>query len=161
MVGDRASGYALAVPLNRDLVGKEYEPVLYEVGREKIREFARAVGETDPIYHDPQIARERGFTEQVAPLTFPTVIHLRSGPQVVMDPELGLDYSLVVHGSQEFEYRRPIVAGDVLTARARIADITAKGPHEFLTIETPMTDAGGDVVCVARATLISRGTAGR
>jgi acyl dehydratase len=149
------------VPLNRDLLGKEYEPVPYEVGREKIREFARAVGETDPIYHDPQAARSRGYPEQVAPLTFPTVIHIRSGPQVIMDPELGLDYALVVHGSQEFEYRRPIVAGDVLTARPRIAEITAKGPHEFLTIETPMTDASGELVCVARATLISRGTAAR
>ena len=149
------------MPLNRDLLGKEYEPVSYEVGREKIREFARAVGETDPIYHDPQAAQDRGFREQVAPLTFPTVIHLRSGPQVIMDPELGLDYSLVVHGSQEFEYRRPIVAGDLLTARPRISDITPRGPHEFLTIETPMTDAGGELVCVARATLISRGTAAR
>ena len=149
------------MPLNRDLLGKEYEPVPYEVGREKIREFARAVGETDPIYHDPQAARDRGYPEQVAPLTFPTVIHIRSGPQVIMDPELGLDYALVVHGSQEFEYRRPIVAGDVLTARPRISEITATGPHEFLTSETPMPDASGELVCVARATRISRGTAAR
>jgi acyl dehydratase len=149
------------VALNRELLGKEYEPVAYDVGREKIREFARAVGETDPIYHDAEAARDRGYSEQVAPLTFPTVIHIRSGPQVIMDPDLGLDYALVVHGSQEFEYRRPIVAGDVLTARPRISEITARGPHEFLTIETPMTDAGGELVCVARATLISRGTAAR
>lgn len=149
------------MPLNRHLIGKEYDPVTYEVGREKIREFARAVGETDPVYQDPRAARERGHPEQVAPLTFPTVLHVRSGPQVVMDPELGLDYSLVVHGSQEFEYRRPIVAGDVLTATPRIADISARGPHEFLTIETAMADPGGEVVCMARATLISRGTAPR
>jgi acyl dehydratase len=149
------------VPLNRDLLGKEYEPVVYEVGREKIREFARAVGETDPIYHEAEAARARGYPEQVAPLTFPTVIHVRSGPQVIMDPELGLNYALVVHGTQEFEYRRPIVAGDVLTATPRIAEITARGPHEFLTIETPMADPAGELVCVARATLISRGTAAR
>lgn len=147
--------------LNRELEGKEYPGVTYEVSREKIREFAQAVGETNPIYHDPEAAKAAGHPEQVAPLTFPTVLHLRSGPQVVMDPELGLDYSLVVHGTQEFEYRRSIVAGDVLTATPRIADIIAKGSHEFLTIETTMTDAGGEVVCVARATLISRGTAER
>lgn len=147
--------------LNRELEGKEYPGVTYEVGREKIREFAQAVGETNPIYHDPDAAKAAGHPEQLAPLTFPTVLHLRSGPQVVMDPELGLDYSLVVHGTQEFEYRRPIVAGDVLTATPRIAEITAKGPHEFLMIETTMTDAGGELVCVARATLISRGTAER
>jgi acyl dehydratase len=147
------------VPLNKDLVGKEYPGVTYEVGREKIREFAAAVGESAGVYLDPEAARAAGHPEQVAPLTFPTVLHLKSGPQVIMDPELGLNYALVVHGSQEFEYRRPIVAGDVLTATPRIAEITAKGPHEFLTIETTMTDAGGEVVCIARATLISRGTA--
>ncbi|HEX6262627.1 MAG TPA: MaoC family dehydratase N-terminal domain-containing protein [Actinomycetota bacterium] len=147
--------------LNRELVGKEYPGVIYEVGREKIREFAQAVGETNPVYHDPEAARAAGHAEQVAPLTFPTVLHLRSGPQVVMDPELGLDYSLVVHGTQEFEYRRPILAGDVLTATPRIAEITAKGPHEFLVIENTMTDPSGEVVCIARATLISRGTAER
>ena len=149
------------MPLNRELEGKTYPGVTYEVGREKIREFAQAVGETNPIYHDAEAARAEGHPEQVAPLTFPTVLHLRSGPQVIMDPELGLDYSLVVHGTQEFEYRRPIVAGDALTATPRIAEITARGPHEFLKIETTMTDAGGEVVCVARATLISRGTAER
>ena len=148
------------MPLNEDLVGKTYEPVTYEVGREKIREFARAVGETAEIYHDPEAAKAAGHPEQVAPLTFLTVLHVQSGPQVVMDPELGLNYALVVHGSQEFEYRRPLVAGDVITATPRIAEITARGRHEFLTIETEMRDAPGELVGVARATLISRGTAG-
>jgi len=145
--------------MNQELVGKTYEPVTYEVGREKVREFASAVGETGPVYHDPEAAKAAGFPEQVAPITFTTVVHVKSGPQVVMDPELGLNYALVVHGTQEFEYRRPIVAGDVLTATPRIAEIVAKGPHEFLTIETNVTDAQGEEVAVARATLISRGTA--
>ena len=147
------------MPLNRALVGKEYPGDTYEVGREKIREFATAVGETNPIYHDPKAAQELGYPDQVAPLTFPTVLHVRSGPQVIMDPDLGLNYAVVVHGAQEFEYTRPVVAGDVLQATPRIAEITSKGPHEFLTIETTMRDAAGDVVCVVRATLISRGTA--
>lgn len=147
------------MPMNPELVGKTYDPITYEVGREKIREFATAVGETAPIYHDPDAAKAAGFPEQVAPLTFPTVVHVKSGPQVVMDPELGLNYALVVHGTQEFEYRRPIVAGDVLTATPRIAEIVAKGPHEFLTIETSVTDPQGEEVAMARATLISRGTA--
>ncbi|HVM11421.1 MAG TPA: MaoC family dehydratase N-terminal domain-containing protein [Actinomycetota bacterium] len=147
------------MPLNSSLIGKEYPGVTYEVGREKIREFAAAVGETAAIFHDPEAAKQAGHPEQVAPPTFPTVLHLKSGPQVIADPELGLNYALVVHGTQEFEYRRPVYAGDILTATPRIADIQAKGPHEFLTIETTMTAAGGEVVCIARATLISRGTA--
>lgn len=147
------------MPMNKELEGKTYDPVTYEVGREKIREFAQAVGETAPIYHDPEAAKAEGHPEQIAPLTFPTVLHVRSGPQVIMDPDLGVNYSLVVHGTQEFEYRRPIYAGDVLTATPRIAEIEDRGPHEFLTIETTMTDDGGEEVCVARAVLISRGTA--
>jgi acyl dehydratase len=86
---------------------------------------------------------------------------VKSGPSVVADPELGMNYALVVHGTQEFEYRRPVYAGDVLTATPRIASIEARGPHEFLTIETTMTDPDGEVVVIARATLISRGTAAR
>lgn len=148
------------MPLNKDLVGKTYPSITYEVGREKIREFATAVGETSPIYHDPEAAKQAGYAEQPAPPTFATLLHLQSGPAVLSDPDLRLDYSRVVHGEQEFEYRRPILAGDVLTATPRIADISSRGPLEFLLIETTITDETGAVVAIARATLISRGTAG-
>jgi len=148
------------MPLNRDLAGKTYPSITYEVGREKIREFATAVGETAPIYHDVEAAKDAGYPDQVAPPTFATVLHIRSGPAVLADPELKLDYSRVVHGEQEFEYRRPIMAGDVLTATPKIADISSRGPLEFLTIETTIADETGETVVIARATLISRGTAG-
>jgi acyl dehydratase len=148
------------MPLNRDLVGKSYPSITYEVGREKIREFATAVGETASMYHHPEAAKEAGYPEQVAPPTFATVLHIRSGPAVLSDPDLRLDYSRVVHGEQEFEFGRPIMAGDVLTATPRIADISSRGPLEFLRIDTTITDEAGEVVVVARATLISRGTAG-
>jgi acyl dehydratase len=77
----------------------------------------------------------------------------------VLDQELGIDYAMVVHGEQEYEWRRPIVVGDVLRATPRIADIYARGPNEFLVIEAEITDQAGEVVCVARTTLLSRGTA--
>jgi acyl dehydratase len=148
------------MPMNVDLAGKTYPPIPYEVGREKIREFATAVGETDRVYHDIDAAKEAGYAEQIAPATFATVLHLRAIPAVLTDPDLRLDYSRVVHGEQEFEYHRVIMAGDVLTATQRIADISFRGPLEFLRIETTITDEAGEVVVVARATLISRGTAG-
>jgi acyl dehydratase len=148
------------MPLNLGLVGKSYASITYEVSREKIREFATAVGETNPICHDLETAKDAGYPEQVAPPTFATVLHILSGPAVLSDPDLGLDYSRVVHGEQEFEYRRPILAADVLTATPRIADISVRGPLEFLRIETTIADQTGDVVAIARATLISRGTAG-
>ncbi len=87
-------------------------------------------------------------------------MQILASAQVVVDPELGLDYTRVVHGEQEYEWRRPIVVGDELRATPRIADIYSRGPNEFLVIEAAILDADGDLVCVARSTLLSRGTAG-
>jgi acyl dehydratase len=145
--------------MNHELKGKEYQEVTFEVERERVVQFAEAIGEDDPIFLDPEAARAAAFPEQVAPPTFPTVMQIMTSGQVVLDQELGLNYAMVVHGEQEYEWRRPIVVGDVLKATPRIADIYARGPNEFLVIEAEITDAGGAVVCVARSTLLSRGTA--
>jgi acyl dehydratase len=147
------------VPLNHELKGKEYREVTFEVERGRVGQFADAIGEQDPRYRDPEAASGAGFPEQLAPPTFPTVMQIMTSGQVVVDQDLGLDYSRVVHGEQEYEWRRPIVVGDVLKATPRIADIYARGPNEFLVIEAVITDADGEVVCVARSTLLSRGTA--
>jgi acyl dehydratase len=147
------------VPLDHELKGKEYQEVTFEVERGRMLQFADAIGERDPLYRDPEAAKAAGFSEQLAPPTFPTVMQIMTSGQVVVDQELGLDYSRVVHGEQEYEWRRPIVVGDVLKATPRIADIYARGPNEFLVIEAVITDADGEVVCVARSTLLSRGTA--
>jgi acyl dehydratase len=147
------------MPLNQSLVGKEYPPIRYEVGREKLREFAIAVGETDPVYHDEQAARAAGHPDLPAVPTFPVVLGFRAGAAVTGDPELGLDYSRVVHGEQAFSYGRPPRAGDRLLAAARVAAIEAKGRHELLTIATNVTTEAGEPVCQATSLLISRGTA--
>jgi len=147
------------MPLNRALVGKEYPPVRYEVGREKLREFAIAVGETDPVHHDEQAARAAGHPDIPAVPTFPIVLSLRAGQIVYGDPELGLDYSRVVHGEQEFRHHRPIHAGDRLLAVGKVAAAEPKGRHELLTIQTEVTTEAGEPVCTVLATLISRGTA--
>ena len=147
------------MPLNQALVGKEYPPIRYEVGREKLREFAESVGETDPIYHDEEAARAAGHPDIPAVPTFPVVLTLRVGQKVYNDPELGLDYSRVVHGEQEFTYHRPIFAGDRLLAAGRVATMEIKGRHELLAIETRVTTEDGEPVCSAVVTLISRGTA--
>jgi len=147
------------MPLNRALVGKEYPPTAYEVGREKLREFAAAVGADDPIYHDEKVARAAGHPDLPAFPTFPTVLALRAGQAVYGDAALGLDYSRVVHGEQEFVHERPIYAGERLLATPRIAGVAAKGAHELLTIETRISTEAGELVCTARSVLISRGTA--
>ena len=147
------------MPLHQNLVGKEYPPIRYEVGREKLREFAVALGETNPVYHDEEAARAAGHPDLPAVPTFAVVLSLRAGQVVYGDPDLGLDYSRVVHGEQEFVYHRPIRAGDRLLASGKVAAAEAKGRHELLILETDVTTEDGEPVCAVRATLLSRGTA--
>jgi acyl dehydratase len=147
------------MPLNQSLKGKTYQEIEFEVDRDRVTQFSLAVGEDDPRFLEAEPARAEGFPDQLAFPTFPTVLVILSSAQVVADPDLRLDYSRVVHGEQEFEWRRPIVVGDRLRATPRVADVYAKGPNEFLVIEAEALDADGDVVCVARSTLLSRGTA--
>ncbi len=148
------------MPLNQSLKGKEYGEIAFTVDRDRVVQFADAIGDDNPIYRDAAAAKEAGFSEQVAPPTFLTVMQIMTSGQVVLDPELGLDYSRVVHGEQEFELRRPVVVGDVLTATPQIADIYAKKSNEFLVTEAEIKDASGEVVVVMRSTIISRGTGG-
>jgi acyl dehydratase len=147
------------MPLNQALKGKEYQTVSFTVERDRVLQFADAIGEDDPIFRDPEAARSAGYDEQVAPPTFVTVMQIMTSGQAVVDPELGLNYALVVHGEQEYEWHRPVMVGDVLSATPRIADIYARGPNEFLLIEAEITDPSGTTVVVARSTLLSRGTA--
>ena len=137
--------------LNRDLVGREYEEVSFKVTRDRVVQFADAVGDDDPRYREDDAP--------IAPPTFPTVMQIATGSQVVLDQDLGLDYTRVVHGEQEYVIERPLQAGDELRAKPKIADIYAKGPNEFLVVETVIEDADGNTVVTGRSTLISRGTA--
>ena len=148
------------MPLNQSLKGKEYQEVALTVEREDVIRFADAIGEDNPIFRDRGAARAAGHPEQIAPPTFVTRMQIMTSGQVVADPELGLNYSMVVHGGQEYDWRRPIVVGDVLSAIPRIADVYSRGPNEFLVIEADVRDASGATVVVARTTLLSRGTAG-
>jgi acyl dehydratase len=149
------------MPLNQALKGKSYEPVTYTVERERVVAFADAIGEDRPVFRDPDAARVAGFAEQVAPPTFVTVMNMSISGQAVLDPELGLDYSRVVHGEMEYEWRRPAVVGETLTAIPRIADVYARGPNEFLVVEAEIKDANGETVVLSRSVLLSRGTAAR
>jgi acyl dehydratase len=145
------------VALNAALLGKAYPPLHYEVGREKLREFAVAVGETDPLYRDLAVARAAGFPDLPAVPTFPVVLSMRAGRAAYEDPELGVDYSRLVHGEQEFTYQRPVLAGDRLVATPTVVGIRSRGRHETLTIETAITTEAGELVCTARSMVVIRG----
>lgn len=142
--------------LNPALAGRTYPPVRYEVGREVLRDFARAVGESDPVYHDEVAARAAGYADLPAVPTFPVLLANRAMELVIADTDLGLDFDQVVHGEQEFVYERPVVAGDRLRAVGSLATVRARGGNQMLTVETVVTDADGELVCTARATLVVR-----
>ena len=146
--------------LNVDLVGKTYPPQTYEVGREKVREFAAATGDDNPAYFDVAVAKSLGHADLVAPPTFAVVV--TRGPQisVIEDPDLGLDFSRVVHGDQKFEFSRPIVAGDVLTTTATVGAAHTRAGNDFLTIRSHVVDASGAAVVTVSATLVARAAEG-
>ena len=144
--------------LNADLVGRTYpaSPV-YQVGREKVREFARAIGESSPLCSDVDAARAAGYTDVVAPPTFAIVVSMEAGRQAAFDPDLGLDYTRVVHGEQTFEYARPIVAGDELVCTASIHAIREAAGNDILTTRADITTISGEHVCTTYSVLVARG----
>ena len=146
------------MPLDQSFVGRSWPPTEpYQVGREKIREFARAIGATDPEYHDPEAARALGYADVVAPPTFPVVITMATSRQIIDDPDLGMDYSRVVHGDQRFAYRRPVVAGDALVCVNSVEEIISRGGHDFLTTRTEVATEAGEPVLTVWLKLVQRG----
>ncbi|MDT5039139.1 MAG: hypothetical protein QOE51_124 [Actinoplanes sp.] len=145
------------MPLDPSFVGRSWPPSKpYLVGREKIREFALAIGATDAEYHDVEAARAIGYADVVAPPTFPIVVTMSTSHQIVMDPELGVDYTRVVHGDQKFTYTRPVVAGDELVCVNSVEAITQRGGHDFLTTRTEVTTVDGEHVLTALSKLVQR-----
>jgi acyl dehydratase len=148
------------MPLNRDYAGKSFPPAEpYEVSRVKIAEFAEAIGDPNPLYRDRAAAEKAGYRDVIAPPTFAIVIAMRASSRAVADPGLSLNYAMVVHGEQRFEYARPLTAGDVVTAQVTIDDIRDAGRNAMLTTRTQIRDTDGDLVCTAYSTLVERGGA--
>lgn len=144
--------------MNPAVTEREFPPTTpYLVGREKVREFARAVFATAPIHHDPAAARAAGFADVVAPPTFPIVIAEATLQQLLAEPDAGIDFSRVVHGDQHFSYTRPIVAGDELTATLRVISVKTLGGNSMVTSETAIVDSSGTPVVTSISTLVVRG----
>ncbi|MEJ2854731.1 MULTISPECIES: MaoC family dehydratase N-terminal domain-containing protein [unclassified Saccharothrix] len=146
------------MPLDQSFIGRAYPPSPpYEVGREKIREFADAVGATSPVHRDPEAARAAGYKDVIAPPTFAIIVSLKANDVLVEDPELGLDYSRVVHGDQTFTHTRPITAGDRLVVELHVDGITSRMGNDMLSIRAEVGTDEGEHVCTGRCTLVVRG----
>jgi len=146
---------------NRALIGREFPAVTATIDPESVKAFARALGETDPLYLDDAAAASGPFGAIVAPPTYPIAFMAQSmaGAASSFD-ELGLNFMTLVHGEQEFEYERPVKAGETLTLTARIHDVYEKegrsGILDILVLETEASDQNGKRVFASRQTLVSR-----
>jgi acyl dehydratase len=148
------------MPVDQSYIGRVYPPTApYEVGREKIREFADAINDPNPAYRDRAAAQALGYADVIAPPTFPIVLTLQAGHQVIADPDLGIDYSRVVHGEQQFVHHRPVTAGDVLQVVVTVENIRAAAGNDMVTTRADVSTVEGEAVLTARSTIVARGTA--
>jgi acyl dehydratase len=138
-------------------IGKEYPAFEYEVGREKIREYANAVGEDNPVHHDRAAAREAGYRDVVAPPMFVVVYSAGAMGPAILDPELGINLMLMVHGGQEFVWGEPVCAGDAITTRATLKDLYEKDGRKFYVFESVSQNQDGQETVRATWTNIVRG----
>ena len=129
-----------------DSKGKRWPPFTYEVGLEKIREYANAVGEDAPVHHDRDAAREAGFRDVVAPPMFAVVYSAGALAPAILDPEVGIDLARMLHGSQEFVWGEPVVAGDRIETSAELRDVYEKDGRRFYVFESVSRNQDGQEV---------------
>ncbi|MDF2664514.1 MAG: hypothetical protein K0R81_364 [Microbacterium sp.] len=142
--------------MNPELVGRVFPPTApYLVGREKVREFARAVFADAPQHVDPEAARALGYADVVAPPTFAMVVQDLTLQQLLGDPESGIELSRLVHAEQRFRYTRPIVAGDELVATLSVTGIRSMGGNAMITSEAEIVDADGAHVVTTTSILLA------
>jgi len=142
--------------VNSDVIGKTYPATTYAVGREKVREYARAVGETDPLYLDVDSAREAGYEDVVAPPMFAAVYGLPAVAIALFDPEVGADFARLVHAGQEFQWGALVVAGDEITTTVTISDVSERAGNGFFVFGSVSTNQRGETVCTGRWSNIVR-----
>ena len=144
--------------VNAGFTGRTYPATSpYAVGREKIREFAEAVGADDVVHADQVQARARGYRDVIAPPTFAVLIAQQCDRQLIVDPEAGIDFSRVVHAEQRFVHHRPITAGDQIVGVLTVDSVREVGGHAMVTTRSELSTIEGDPVCTATSTLVVRG----
>jgi acyl dehydratase len=145
------------MPVATEAVGKSYPPVTYAVGREKVREYALAVGETNPLHLDVEAARAAGHADVVAPPMFAVVYSAPAMGPAIFDPEVGIDFARLVHGGQELRWGPLVVAGDEIETTVSVKSIEERAGNGFYVFESVSTNQDGHTVCVGTWTNVVRG----
>jgi acyl dehydratase len=136
--------------------GRTFAAVSYAVGREKVREYASAVGETNPLHLDPAAAREAGYADVVAPPMFAVVYAAPAIMPALFDPDVGIDFARMVHGGQAFEWGPLVVAGDEVATECECTDVYERAGLRYYVFETRSTNQRGERVCTGTWTNIVR-----
>jgi acyl dehydratase len=145
------------MPVSKDAVGKQWPPVSYQAGREKIREYAYVVGAENPVHHDRQAALAAGYRDVVAPPMFCVVYSAPAVAPAILDPDVGINFATMVHGGQEFVWGAPVCSGDEITTTATCTDIYEKGDKGFYVFESESVNQDGSEVVRGTWTNIVRG----
>ncbi len=144
--------------VNTDFVGRTYPPSgPYAVDAALVTSFAAAVGATDPVHTDAEVARAAGYADVIAPPTMAVRFAQLTDRVYVTDPEAGIDYSRVVHGEQRFVHHRPITAGDEVLGSVTVDQARAAGGHAMITTRTELTTTGGEALATCVSTIVVRG----
>jgi acyl dehydratase len=150
----------VTIQINKALLGKEYPPYAVTVERGKIKEFARAIGDDDPLYVDDRVGAASVWGDVIAPPTFSITFRDEAADTTAFLKELGTDISRILHGEQEFEIFRPLQPGQTYLCRAKIVDIYEKtgrsGPMAFVVRETTIADGSNEIVATMRGVTVVR-----
>ena len=145
------------MPVKTEAKGKVYPPFEYEVGKEKIAEYARAVGEDNPVYFDREQARAAGFRDIPAPPMFAVVYSMGSVGPGLFDPDVGINFAMMVHGGQEFAWGDPVCSGDTISTATTVKDIFEKDGRGFYVFQSVSSNQLGQEVVRGTWTNIVRG----
>ena len=147
--------------VNQSYVGRVVDvPDVFEVGREHIRAFAEATGNTSALHVDPAVARAAGYRDVIAPPTYLAVLGTRFIEHApLLDPDFGIDLRRIVHGMQQIELHRPVHPGDRLCVRWSIESVEVRGENEIVVTREEVADEAGAPVATLRSEWVSRGTA--
>lgn len=145
------------MPIDTKFIGREYKPVTYVVGQEKIKEYALAVGDLNPLYIDPEFAKKSKYSTVVAPPMFVVVFAKESMFNLFLDSELNLNISRLVHGEQEFNFHKVVKANDSIKTISKIKNIYQKNNNDFIQLETNSYNQNNELVVNGLCTFIIRG----
>src|SRR6478735_5972586 len=143
--------------IKTEAIGKVWPGSTYQVGREKIKEYANALGIDNPVHFDVEAARAAGFRDVVAPPMFAVVYSSPAMGPAILDPDVGINFAAMVHGGQEFVWGEPVCAGDMITTKAKVNEIYEKDGKGFYVFESVSTNQDGDEVVRGTWTNIVRG----